>query len=206
MAKNNANAASVKKEKSGGSGSGKVLHGIKEIGRKFIVSLKRRPYNIPFAVFIIAFVIYSFNMTAISDTTALLGGRNMGLAGFVTMLFGILSMLCFMNAFRYRKPVNKVMACLLVVMVAVCIFCDVFYINTCVSIRTNPNANIVISATKNFFILEAEYYLKLHIGFLVAGLVLTALLPVYSKLIRKINTNVEVAGNEDMKAIDLSGD
>lgn len=184
----------------------KVGAGIKEFCRKFIVSLKRRPYNIPFAVFIIAFIIYSFNLTAVSDTTALLGGKNMGLMGFVTMLFGILSLLCFMNSFRYRKPVNKVMLVILVVMVVVCIVCDVFYIRTCVSIRTNPAANIEITATKNFFILEAEYYLKLHIGFLAAGLVLTALLPVYSKLIHKIKTSVDVAGNEDMKAIDISND
>lgn len=182
------------------------VHGVKEICRKFIVSLKRRPFNIPFAVFIIAFIIYSFNLSSVSDTTAFLGGKNMGLAGFATMLFGMLSLLCFMNAFQYRKKVNKVMLCLLVVMVAVCIFCDVFYINSSVAIRTDPNANIEITKDKNFFILEAEYYLQMHIIFLVIGLVLTALLPVYSKLIRKINTNVDVAGNEDMKAIDIAND
>jgi hypothetical protein len=45
-----------------------------------------------------------------------------------------------------------------------------------------------------------------HSVILVIGLVLVALLPVYSKLLRKINTNIEVEGNRDMGAIDISGE
>ena len=59
------------------------VHGVKEICRKFIVTLKRRPSYIPLAVFVIAFIVYSFHLSDVSDTTALLGGSNMGLAGFV---------------------------------------------------------------------------------------------------------------------------
>ena len=38
------------------------------------------------------------------------------------------------------------------------------------------------------------------------GLALVALLPVYSKMLRKINTNIEVEGNSEMGAIDISGE
>ena len=41
---------------------------------------------------------------------------------------------------------------------------------------------------------------------LIVGAALTALLPVYAPLIKKIDTNINVEGNMDMKAIDLSGE
>ena len=52
----------------------------------------------------------------------------------------------------------------------------------------------------------AEYYLRIHIGILVAGVVLTVLLPVYSKLLRKIKTSIDVGDNGSMDAIDISGE
>lgn len=174
--------------------------------RKFIVALKRRPHYIPLAVFLVAFIIYSFHLSDVSDTTALLQGSNMGLAGFATMLLSMLSLVCFLNAFPYRKPVNKPMLILMILMVGIVIFCDVFYIRSVGSIVRAPGANIEITAEKNTFIIYADWYLRQHIGYLIAGLVLTVLLPVYSKLIRKINTNVEVEGNGEMAEIDISAE
>ena len=52
----------------------------------------------------------------------------------------------------------------------------------------------------------AQYYLQQHIIVLIVGVVLTVLLPVYSKLLRKINTNVEVEGTAEMGVIDLAAD
>ena len=68
----------------------------------------------------------------------------------------------------------------------------------------DPSTNIDL--TKNYFIIFAQYYLQQHIILLAVGVVLTALLPVYSKLLRKINTNVNVEGNGQMKAIDLTAE
>ena len=172
----------------------------KEMVRKFIVSLKRRPQHIPLAVFIIAFLVYSFNLTAVSDTTSLLGGPNMGLAAFATMLFSMLSLLCCNNAFPYRKPVHKPMLILMFIMQAIILFADGYYLWRIVV------DGVGIDWTQNTFIYYAQYYLTVHIVIIAVGVVLTALLPVYSKLLRKINTNVEVAGNADMGAIDLAGD
>lgn len=179
--------------------------GIKEAFRKFLVSLKRRPQMIPLAVLVIAFLEYSLHLTVISDTTAKIQGSGMGLCGFATMLFSMLSMVCFGNAFPHRKKVNVPMLVLMFVMFGIIIFADVTYLNAiyaAVMRAENP-----IKVTMNtIYIAYAEYYLNLHIGILAAGIALIVLLPVYSKWIRKIKTSVEVEGNSQMGAIDISGE
>ena len=178
---------------------------LKEMVRKFIVSLKRRPQMIPLAVFVIAFLVYTLNLSQVSNTTAKLQSSGMGLAGFAVMLFSMLSMVSFMNAFPYRKPVNKPMLILMFVMNAIIIVADAFYINAVNVVQSNPETAVKI-ALDTAYIEYARYYLTMHIVVLVIAIVLTVLLPVYSKLLRKINTNVEVEGNADMGAIDLAGD
>ena len=173
---------------------------LKERIRKFIVALKRRPQYIPLVVYIVAFIVFSFNLTAVSNTTALLGGPNMGLAAFAIMLFSMLSLLCCLNAFPYRKPVNKVMLAIMFVMQAIILFSDWYYLQR-IAID-----GVGIDWNQNQFIYYAQYYLTVHMVILVVGVVLTVLLPVYSKLLRKINTNIEVGGNTDMAAIDLAGE
>ena len=176
------------------------LDWVKERCRKFLVALKRRPQYIPLVVFIIAFVIFSFNLTAVSNTTALLGGPNMGLAAFAIMLFSMLSLLCCNNAFPYRKPVHKPMLVLMYIMQAIILFSDWYYLQRIVIDGAE------IDWVQNDFIYYAQYYLTVHMVIIVVGVVLTVLLPVYSKLLRKINTNIEVGGNTDMAAIDLAGE
>ena len=39
---------------------------------------------------------------------------------------------------------------------------------------------------------------------LIAGLALTALLPVYGPLLKKLKTNIDIEGSGDIKAIDIS--
>ncbi len=204
MAKNAKKAAPAKSDKPGFWA--RFVHGCKEIARKFIVTLKRRPSYIPLAVFLAAFIVYSFHLSDVSDTTALLGGPNMGLAGFATMLLSMLSLLCFINAFPYRKKTNIPMLVLMLVMVGVIIFCDVFYQGQITAMVAASNGKIDPYNAKTFFIARAQYYLNVHVILLAVGVVLTALMPIYTKLLRKINTNVEVEGNGEMKAIDLSAD
>ena len=178
---------------------------VKEMVRKFIVSLKRRPQLIPLAVFVIAFLVYTLNLSQVSDTTAKLQSAGMGLAGFAVMLFSMLSMVSFMNAFPYRKPVNKPMLILMFVMNAIIIFADIFYINAVNGVQGNEATRVAITKD-TLYIVYAQYYLQMHIIILAVAIVLTVLLPVYSKLLRKINTNIEVEGNAEMGAIDLAGD
>ena len=178
---------------------------LKEMVRKFFVALKRRPQMIPLVTFVIAFLVYTLNLSQVSNTTAKLQSSGMGLAGFAVMLFSMLSLVSFMNAFPYRKPVNKPMLILMFVMNAIIIVADAFYINTVNVVQSNPETMVTI-VKETAYIVYAQYYLTVHIVVLAVALVLTALLPVYSKLLRKINTNIEVEGNADMGTIDLAGD
>ena len=80
---------------------------MKEFFRKRIVTLKRRTHLIPLVILAAAFVYYSLNLTVISNTTSLINGAHMGLAEFATMLFSVLSLVCFLNAF----PTGKKLMC-----------------------------------------------------------------------------------------------
>lgn len=179
--------------------------GLKEAWRKFLVSLKRRPQMIPLAVFVAAFLFYSLNLMYISDTTARIQGPGMGLAGFATMLFSMLSFMCFLNAFPYRKKPNMPMVILMFVLLAIVIGSDVYYINAIWSAITRPDNPIKVTA-ETAYIAYAEYYLNIHIVILAVGAALTLLLPVYSKWLRKIKTSIDVGDNGSMEAIDISGE
>ena len=179
--------------------------GIKEFFRKRLVALKRKPQTIALLAFGLAFVYYSLNLTKISDTTAYINLPGMGLAGFATMLFSILLMVCFMNAFPHRKKVNVPMLALMFVLVGIIIYAGIFYqssINEALTREVNP---ITVGADKGY-IQAAMNMLSVHRVILIVGVALVALLPVYSKLLKKINTNVDVADNGGMEAIDISGE
>lgn len=178
---------------------------MKESFRKFIVSLKRRPQMIPLAMLVITFLYYSLNLTAISNTTARIQGPGMGLCGFATMLFSMLSMVCFNNSFPRRKPVNKPMLVLMFLMFGVIMFADFRYISAITAAVTRENNPIVITMD-TAYIAYAHYYLQVHMILLCISIALIVLLPVYSKMIRKIRTNIEVEGNESMGVIDISGE
>ena len=55
-------------------------------------------------------------------------------------------------------------------------------------------------------ILSAQSVLKAHMIIMIVGLVLLALLPVYSKLLKKINTSIEIEYSEDVGEIELSSE
>ncbi len=178
---------------------------LKEVFRKFMVTIKRRPQLIPLCAFAVTFIYYSLNLTDISNTTAKIQATGMGLAGFATMLLSILSLVCCLNAFPYRKKPNIPMVVLLFVMAGIVIFADVYYSNLVVTALNNsPDAAKMLNDTPSIAL--AYNMLQVHVVLLVVSVVLTVLLPVYSKLLRKVKTSVEVEGNGDMKAIDISGE
>ena len=179
------------------------MTGIREFFRKRLVALKRKPHMIPLVVMAFAFIYYSFNLTQISNTTALINGPHMGLAEFATMLFSVLSLVCFMNAFPHRKKVNKVMLILMVLMVAGLIFCDYYYGGRITAAITRAE-NRIDPTGKNIFVTNAMNVLNVHKVILFIGLALTALLPVYTPLLKKIKTGIQVEGSGDMAAIDIS--
>jgi FtsH-binding integral membrane protein len=173
-----------------------------EFLRKIVVALKRRPQTIPLLVFGLAFLIYSLNLTHISHTTARIQGVGMGLCGFITMLFSILSFVCFSNAFPKRKKPNYPMLGLMFAMLAAVIFCDIRYrslVHTALNRAENPIA-------LEPYIEKAYAMLGMHIVTLLIGVALILLLPVYSKWLRRIKTSVTVEDYGKLGAIDISGE
>ncbi|MBO7662155.1 MAG: hypothetical protein J6U01_02165 [Clostridia bacterium] len=178
---------------------------MKEFFRKKMVGLKRKPQTIALVVLVVAFLYYSLNLTQISNTTAKVQGVGMGLSGFVTMLFSMLSLVCFMNAFPHRKKVNIPMLVLMFIMIGIIIYCDIYYggrITNAITRADNP----IDPTGANIYITNAQNMLRVHMIILIIGAALTALLPVYGPLLKKVNTSIEVAGNEDMAALDLRGE
>ena len=179
----------------------KLLEGFREFIRKKIVGLKRKPQIIPMIVLGIAFIIYSFNLTNVSDTTARINYSGMGLSQFCTMLFSMLSFVCFLNAFPHRKKVNVPMLVLLFVMNGILVGCDIFYIAQITRSLEENAANRDL-----LYIYQVRDMLHVHLIVLGVGTVLTALLPVIRKLLNKINTNPELEKGAEMAGIVLSED
>lgn len=178
---------------------------MKEKFRKFLVSLKRKPHMIPLVALVIAFLIYSLKLTVISNTTARIQGPGMGLCGFVTMLFSMLGLVSFGRSFPHRKPVNKLMLALTFALFGAVILADVRYIGAVTAAITRETDPIEVTAATSYIPASVDM-LRTHIVALGIGLGLTALLPVYRPLIRKINTNIAVEENQEMGALDLTGD
>ena len=183
-----------KKKKSGG---------IKESIRKAIVSLKRNPSIIPLGMLFVAFLYYSLNLTNMSDTTAKIQGMGMGLSQFCIMLFSLLSLVCMLNAFPRRQKPNIPMIVIMFVMFAVMIYCDIHYNNAIMAALNRPENPIVLSV-ETAYIANAYNMLNTHKIMLIVAAALVVLLPVYSKLLRKINTSVEIEGNDSMAEIELN--
>lgn len=174
---------------------------IKEFLRKIIVALKRKPSMIPLLMLLVSFLYYSLNLTHVSDTTALVQGKGMGLSQFCIMLVNMLAMLCMLNAFPHRKKPNIPMLVLVFVMFGVLLYCDYHYMN-CIALAIS-RAESPIDPIKNIFVAQAYNMLASYQVMIIVTAVLTATLPLYSKLIRKIKTSVEVEDNGSMAAIEI---
>ena len=183
----------------------KQSRGIKEVIRKFTVSLKRSPQNIPLVALLAAFFIYSLNLSSIANTTARINGANMGQCEFVAMLFSILAFVVFIRTFPRRQKVKKVMLGLLFLMLALLVLVDAVYMMRIVEATTRAENRIVIDEA-SMYISTAYTIVSLHVIFIAATAVLLIFLPLYSKLIRKINTSIDVEANENIDVIDISGD
>ncbi len=176
-----------------------VIVGRKEPHRKFLVALKRKPQNIPLAVLAIAFLVYTLNLSVVSRTNETVQ-QGTGLTGFITILASTLLLVCCLNAFPYRKKPNIFMMVLMYVLIVGVMVCDCRYY----AVVTNSLATH--NYTDTSFILAARGVVCTHFLVLLLGILAAAFLPLYAMLIRKMNTSIDVEGNEDMAAIDITGE
>lgn len=186
--------------------SAKPRRGFKEFVRKLIVSLKRGPDKIPLLTMAAAFLVYSLNLTAISNTTAKIGLPNMGQCEFAAMLFSILAFVCFLRAFPRREKPKILMIVVIFVMAVGLIFVDCVYYARIIEGTTRTDPPPVLITSETAYIAVAQNIVVIHIILVAAAALLLAALPVYSKALRKINTSIEVEDNGELEVIDISGE
>lgn len=181
----------------------KIWASVKEGARKFMVTLKRNPHYIPLVMLLISFVVLSFNLTKISNTTATMNKLGMGLCSFISMLFSILSMVCMLNAFPKRKKPNLPVIILMMVIFAIIITVDVIY---CIKVinGVTTDADAIKITEKNYFIVEAQNAMIAHIVTVALTMISVALEPVFAKLLKKVNTSINVEDNGEIAEIDIS--
>lgn len=191
MSKNKASAAPKK--------------GFREFIRKFFVSLKRSPQSIAMVALAAAFLVYSLNLTSISNTTARINSPNMGQCEFAAMLFSILAFVCFLRSFPKRQKPNIIMLGLLMLMLVGLVFVDCVYLTRIAQAIANT-ANPLVITVDTAYVAVANNTIVAHIVCVCICAVLLVALPVYGKLFKKINTSIDVEGNGEMEAIDISGE
>ncbi len=176
--------------------------GIKESVRKFLVSLKRRPQIIPGVFLAISFLYYALNLTCVSDTLSMIQGSMMGFCEFITMLCSILVFVCFLNSYPKRQKPHIGFIVLTYIMLAAIVFSDITFRSRILTAVTRENNTIQLTD----YITKAYSVLYTHIILVIISAVLNITMPFYGKLLKKINTSIDVEGNTDMEAIDLSED
>lgn len=181
----------------------KVWAWLKERLRKIVVALKRNPSVIPLLTLMGTFLFYSLNLTFVSNTTAKIQGAGMGLAQFCIMLLSLLSMVCLLNAFPRRKKPNIPMLVLMFVMFGIIVYCDIHYSNAIMAAMYRPVSPIKVDKS-TMYIVQAYNMLSTHMILMIVTAVLVATVPVYGKLLRKINTSVQVEDNGEMAQIELN--
>ena len=175
---------------------------LKEVVRRFLLFFKRTPSIIPIVALTASFLLYSLNLTAVSNTTAKIYGAHMGLCSFVSMLFMILSFVCILGAYPKRQKPKWVMIALATVMYLAVIGADLLYyvrIETALTRLENP-----IKVTQStIYITEAQNLMVAHIVSIVIVIACMYLEPVFARLLKKIKTSIEVESNE-VDEIELS--
>ena len=180
---------------------GKFKAKIKEAFRKFIVALKRKPDIIPLFMLLISFLIYSLNLTAISNTTATVQGKGMGLCEFAIMLCSILSMICLLNVFPKRQKPNYKMIVILMILFVVVIVCDILYFSMISSTIAKLGNKIKEKQLAEYLLSQRTVIANAIFTGITA--VTVVLEPYFSKLLKKINTSVDLE-ESNLSDIDLA--
>ncbi len=176
---------------------------MKEMIRKFLVALKKNPQVIPLLAHTVAFCIFSLNLTAISNTTAKIYGAHMGLCSFATMLLSILVYVCLFSAYPKRQKPNWLMIAMILVMYGIIVFADNFYADRIWAAVKREESPIAITEA-TMYINDAYKLMTTHITATIVSAVLIVTEPFYAKLLKKINTSVEIEDNGELGAIELS--
>ena len=180
----------------------KFLSFISEFFRKFLVLLKKNPNYIPFVMLLVSFLVYSLNLTSVSNTTATVQGKGMGLCEFAAMLFSILSMIALLNAFPKRQKPNYPMVVLIIALFGIIIFADITYASRVYDALVELGDKIKPKQLEEY--VKTYNMIYTHIALIAVTAVTVVLEPLFAKLLKKINTtvNLEETSIGDIELVD----
>lgn len=174
---------------------------VKEWFRKLIVKLKRQTHIIPLVVILITSLVYLCTIATYAQVIEVNSGiPNLGISMFVNTLASILVLPLFLNAFPKRKKPNIYYIVGVFLVLALLIGMDVLYYVNTQKFFANPDY------TADDMVLKAYNQLITHIVFVGVSIVVFALLPVYKKAIKKINTRKNLEENNLSESIDTSAE
>ena len=180
---------------------------IKEWFRKRIVALKRSPQTIVMVALFLStalLLIWLFPITRTIDQMS--KAEWTGLLIFVSTLISILTLALFGSAFPKRKKPNIVFIVLLFVFMAAIITCDILYYVKMDYYLVHHSNYEAADYAKFPYIKKSLGYAIAHTVLVGISALLLATLPLYKKLINKINTRKEIASNEMNEVIDVEED
>ena len=165
----------------------KFTAALKEWCRKRIVALKVKPQTIPLVVMVITTVYFMLVLFSVSKAVqaAATATSVTGICTFITTLLSLLYLVSFLNSFPKRKKPNIFFIVVVALMIAGQLACDLVYyfqMDKCISQKPALAPSIE----------PAQPYIIGHIVLLALSAVVFALLPVYAKLIRKIDTSIKL--------------
>lgn len=186
----------------------KAWAAVKEWFRKKVVALKVKPQIIPLVVLAITSICFLLFLQKVSTAIAASFGtketKATGICIFISTLLSILVLVSFLNAFPKRKKPNIFFIVLVFVMIAGMLACDsVYYVQmeNCIEAKG-------VGSEFSQSIKPGQPKIIAHIVLLAVSAAVFALLPVYSRLIRKINTSKKLeSATENMNGgIDINED
>lgn len=201
---------------------------VKEFFRKRAVGIKRKPQNIAFLYLAIVTIYNLITLTTFSNAVITYSMRVewVGLMVFMTTLFSILILVSYLNAFPKMKKhnsklvitmtesgvklhINLLMVAIVVLMAVIMIVCNIVYYNLMqpfyqtefVNKVNDDGVSLMYSAGGK--LINSTFKLCIvHVVLLGVFLVLFLALPLYRKLIMKIDTSKVVEGNDIKEVID----
>lgn len=179
---------------------------IKEWFRKRLVALKRKTNVIPLLLFLITSLIYLMSLAPFSQTglSEYPTGNMLGFPVFVNSLLSILIVVLHLNAFPKRsKKINLPNYILVYVFAAIMLAMDILYYIKLGQVIAADSKTLETAAEA---VRSSASITIVHIVFLGISVVTLATLPLYSKLIMKINTSKEIDNSQLNEVIESEDD
>ncbi|MDR1736838.1 MAG: hypothetical protein LBR85_08250 [Oscillospiraceae bacterium] len=154
------------------------------------MSLKRRPQSIPLLMLVVCCCIYTFSLSAHSDASLQVPNSFVAICVFGVTLTSFLTIFSFINMYSKKNRNRKwIMAAVMYVLLLAQLGLDIVYYRIMVYetvIKPNP-----VDVTRYVQVGKSMGNTMVHIIALGITLLVILLIPVYHKLILKIDTSFE---------------